>query len=252
MGDPDALQNGLNAQNMMEGLNALLSGDVSDLKHVGTRTIKYNKKKKVDSSPESGSESTSDQTDDESSESTSDSQAEEIETEIEIEFYSTGPDGGELARAFGADDDIVDSFVQQFASYMSELGMDEDDEGTDLYSQLFGDSEQSGERTEKGDAAEQDFILDLTMDEINDFLKQITNSDGDDEEGKETTIFAMKVMMEGDEHGKADNMEGTEAVSNTEDESNIDEKNNSNTEPQTEKEVESAERIDDESGRYSQ
>merc|ERR1719203_1385268 len=212
---------------------------MTDLKHVGTRTIKYNKKKKKGDEPSPGSQSTTD--DDSESSNTDGSEAEETETEIEIEFYSTGPVGGELARAFGADDDIVDSFVQQFASYMSDLGMDDDEEGTDLYSQLFGDSEQSVDRTENGEVIEREFVLDLTMDEINEFLQQIGDTEGD-EDGKEKTIFAMKVMMEGDEHGTA------EAVSNSEDLQDIDERI-ANTEPQTEKEVE--ERIDEESQRYS-
>ena len=93
-------------ESMMEGISSLFMESNDELKHVGTRTIKYNQKRKRDG--ESGES--------EASSAAVESDEEIVETEIEIEFYSTAGDDG-LASIFGLSwdeiDEAVDSVVQQ-------------------------------------------------------------------------------------------------------------------------------------------
>lgn len=187
---------------MLDGISSLFMDSNDELKHVGTRTIKYNQKRKRD--PESTDEASS----------TADDNGEEIvETEVEIEFYSTNGEDG-LGSMFGLSseeiDDAVDSIVQQLVtSYLdNENSEGEESSSVDLYTSLFG----TGNEGEDGREIE----LDLNSEEITELLAQIANSkrEGNEDGREHSEIFALKFIVEGDEITEPDD-EGIDE-SNTE------------------------------------
>ena len=122
-----------NAQSVMEGINSLL-GSTEPLKHVGSRTIKYNKKKKRTKQTERNKQRGDSMEETQHSESAESATStledsdhrEDVmeETEVEIEFYSAD-NSGNLASVLGLDEneaaEAVDSIVQQLIT--SYLGM---------------------------------------------------------------------------------------------------------------------------------
>jgi len=201
------------AQTMMQSVASLLSGSTEPLKHVGTRTIKYNTKKKrtpnTPPSPESTSDGEGAERDSSHSTSSSDDgtarEHSMEETEVEIEFYSANGQDGDLAAVLGFDEneaaEAVDSIVRQLVtSYLeSDKGDEVDGEAVDLYSQLFG-GEGAGEE-------EREFVLDLNEEEITELLSQIASSrksDNEDGAKEDSHIFALKFIVEGDEGTEPD------------------------------------------------